>query len=254
MLAVAARELPTPESEWAAEPKLDGMRASALIDSGTLRLRSRTGRDITSCFPELQALVAAAGRRALILDGEIIVQDPRGRPSFSLLQRRMHVTRPGPRLVESVPVVFMAFDVLQVAGKSLLASAYERRRAVLEGLPLQSVSAGIVPAFPGDASALAQATASLRMEGVVLKRMDARYFPGRRAPAWLKLKHLCRDRSVRPTAPPGLAWPPPVMTVLPDRLRLFLVGHFSRNLATALSLSGYVRGYCWVSANLADSQ
>ena len=159
------------------QPKLDGMRASALIDSGTLRLRSRTGRDVTSCFPELQALVAAAGRRALILDGEIIVQDPRGRPSFSLLQRRMHVTRPGPRLVESVPVVFMAFDVLQVAGKSLLASAYERRRAVLEGLPLQYASAGIVPAFPGDASALAQATATLRMEGVVLKRLKARYLP-----------------------------------------------------------------------------
>jgi hypothetical protein len=107
------------------------------------------------------------GRRTLILDGELTAFDGE-RPSFALLQRRLHVTRPAPSLVAAVPVTFIAFDLLWQASRSLLRSPYAQRRALLDGLGLAAEHLSVPPAFPGQARALADASLGLGLEGVVL--------------------------------------------------------------------------------------
>jgi bifunctional non-homologous end joining protein LigD len=119
MLASPVRDVPADEGNWAAETKWDGARFLAYLSGGTAVLRGRSGQDVTSSYPEVAAALArAAGRRTLILDGELTAFGE-DRPSFALLQRRLHVTRPAPALVAAVPVTFIAFDLLHQAGKPL---------------------------------------------------------------------------------------------------------------------------------------
>ena len=189
MLATPARAVPGNESEWGAEAKWDGARVLAYVSGGTVVLRGRGGGDVTGTYPEVAAsLGRAAGRRTVILDGEITVLDG-DRPSFAMLQRRMHVARPAPGLVAAVPVTYVAFDLLWHA-RSLLRSPYAQRRALLDGLALAADHVSVPPAFPGQARALADASRDLGLEGVVLKRLSSSYRPGQRSGDWLKIRHL----------------------------------------------------------------
>src|SRR5512144_95211 len=90
MLATLVHDVPS-GGEWAYEMKWDGVRAFVLVRDGTVRITSRAGRDITAGYPELAALGEALVGTDVLLDGEIVALDDRGRPSFQLLQRRMHV-------------------------------------------------------------------------------------------------------------------------------------------------------------------
>src|SRR5690349_17188949 len=103
MLATLVDHLPDDQENWGFEFKWDGVRALTFWDGSKLRLLSRNLLDITSNYPELHALTRALGRRRVILDGEIVAVGPEGVPSFPLLQRRMHVGQPTPRLVKQVP-------------------------------------------------------------------------------------------------------------------------------------------------------
>jgi bifunctional non-homologous end joining protein LigD len=190
MLATPARTVPADEDEWTAEAKWDGARILAYISAGAVVLRGRSGRDVTGSYPEVAtSLALAAGRRTMILDGEITVFDG-DRPSFGLLQRRMHVARPAPGLVAAVPVTYVAFDLLWQARRSLLRSPFAQRRALLDGLALAAEHVSVPPAFPGQARALADASRDLGLEGVVLKRLSSPYQPGQRSGDWLKIRHL----------------------------------------------------------------
>ena len=172
MLAALARELPADEGNWAAEMKWDGMRAIAYLrGSGDLRLRSRSGRDVTAGYPDLAGLAAAAGNRQLILDGEIVAFRS-GVPRFADLQRRMAAQRPGPRLASAVPATYLLFDVLHLDGQSLLHTPYWRRRELLEGLRLPGPGVDVPPGFPGAGQAALAASSQHGLEGIVLKRLD----------------------------------------------------------------------------------
>jgi bifunctional non-homologous end joining protein LigD len=152
-------------------------------------LRGRGGGDVTGTYPEVAAsLGRAAGRRTVILDGEITVFDG-DRPSFAMLQRRMHVARPAPALLAAVPVTYVAFDLLWQA-RSLLRSPYAQRRALLDGLALAAEHVSVPPSFPRQARALADASRELGLEGVVLKRLSSSYQPGQRSGDWLKIRNL----------------------------------------------------------------
>ena len=153
-------------------------------------LRGRSGRDVTGSYPEVAAALArAAGRRTMILDGEVTVFDG-DQPSFALLQRRMHVARPAPGLIAAVPVSYVAFDLLWLASRSLIRSPYAQRRALLDGLDLVGEHLSVPPSFPGQASVLADASRELGLEGVVLKRLSSPYQPGQRSGDWLKIRNL----------------------------------------------------------------
>ena len=134
MLATLVHEVPS-GSEWAYEMKWDGVRALMLVQAGNVRVTSRAGRDITDGYPEFRAIGEALGADAL-LDGEIVALDDRGRPSFQLLQRRMHVRDAISLRVlrQEVPVAYMIFDVLWIDGKVVTDLAYDDRRRLLDTL------------------------------------------------------------------------------------------------------------------------
>lgn len=178
------------DDDWAFEMKWDGIRAIATIAKGSLTLASRNGIDLTDTYPELRALVAAVDGDAVI-DGEIVALDKKGRPSFGLLQERMNLTRPGDveTARKKTGVVFMAFDLLEVKGNSLLRSDYdERRKQLLEHVRPKGV-VQVPPAFEGDERAAMRSSRELGLEGVVAKKRESTYLPGKRSRAWVKLKH-----------------------------------------------------------------
>jgi bifunctional non-homologous end joining protein LigD len=191
MLATAG-QLPSAATEdaWAFEMKWDGVRAVVYVDHGSVRVLTRNDREVVSNYPELRGLAEFFGDRTVILDGEIVAFDERGRPSFGTLQQRMHVQRPTPALRDRVPVTYLAFDVLYLQGHVLTSKPYAERRAVLEALELDGPRWATPPAFDGDGAAALAASQAQGLEGVIAKRRDAPYEPGRRSAEWLKAKHL----------------------------------------------------------------
>jgi bifunctional non-homologous end joining protein LigD len=198
MMARPSDNLPRPERGWSYEVKWDGVRAIAYVQPGRLRLESRNLNEITDAYPEVRGILTDLGMHEAVLDGEIVAFDDNGRPSFERLQSRMHVTSPNAvrRLMGSTPVVYAIFDVLYLDGHSLMDLPYTERRERLEQLELGG-PAWRVPSVHRDAGRrLLEATASQGLEGVVAKRLDSHYEPGRRTGAWLKIKHVRRQELV----------------------------------------------------------
>jgi bifunctional non-homologous end joining protein LigD len=197
MLA-GAGDVPSPEQNWAFEVKWDGVRAIAYLPPGRLRLESRNLREITDSYPEVRGLTRDLGMREAVLDGEIVAFDDAGRPSFERLQSRMHVTSASSvrRLAASTPVVYAIFDLLYLEGRSLMHLPYTDRRAQLESLELGGPAWRVPAAHPGEGTRLLQATEAQGLEGIVAKRLDSRYEPGRRTGAWVKTKHTLRQELV----------------------------------------------------------
>jgi bifunctional non-homologous end joining protein LigD len=194
MLARLAR-LPRDERRWAFEVKWDGVRAIAFVEGGRVRLQSRNGRDITPRYPEVAPLGRALGARPAILDGEVVAFDENGRPDFGRLQTRMHLATDTAvrRRMRDTPVVYVIFDLLWLDGRSLMNLSYGERRAALEELELRGPAWQAPAAQLEDGAALLRASRSLGLEGIVAKRRDSPYEPGRRSAGWLKVKNVHRQ-------------------------------------------------------------
>ncbi|MGN6330977.1 MAG: non-homologous end-joining DNA ligase [Motilibacteraceae bacterium] len=188
MLATAG-QLPPPaqDDRWAFEMKWDGVRAVVHLGS-RLKVMTRNDREVAGTYPELAGLPEALGRRA-VLDGEIVAVNADGRPDFGLLQQRMHVVRPARRLLDSVPVCYLVFDLLALDGEVLTGRPYAERRAALEALDLAGPHWATPPVFLGGGQDAMEVSAQRGLEGVVAKRVDSTYEPGRRSRAWIKVKH-----------------------------------------------------------------
>jgi bifunctional non-homologous end joining protein LigD len=190
--------LPAEESDWAFEVKWDGVRVIARSQPGRIRLLSRNGNDVTAAYPELRALNRVLGSHAAILDGEIIAFDDSGRPSFEALQPRMHLRSEAAvrRRAKDTPVSYVIFDLLWLDGHSLIGLPYTERRERLAALKLDG-ERWFTPEFHvGEGSALLEATREQGLEGIIAKRLDSRYAPGRRSDSWLKIKHSLRQEVV----------------------------------------------------------
>ena len=192
MLATAG-PLPPEDGRWSYEVKWDGVRALVAVEAGQVALTSRAGNDATASYPEL---TAAPPGPDLLLDGEVVAFGPEGRPDFGLLQARMHVGQPSAHLRAQVPVVLVVFDVLQVADRPLLAEPYAARRERLDALGLEAGSWLVPPSFPAEGAALLASTREQGLEGVVAKRTDSPYLPGRRSETWVKVKNVRRQSGV----------------------------------------------------------
>ena len=197
MLATTG-SLPTKPEEWAYEIKWDGVRALVYVEDGGMHMESRNLLDMTPRYPELHKLAAALQGHEAILDGEVVAFDPEGRPSFQLLQSRMHVSnaRHVDGLIESVPVVLLLFDVLWLDGQSLMDKPWTERREVLQSLGFEDDRWKTSTAWPGEGQALIEATKARGLEGVMAKKMNAPYEPGKRSRCWLKLKNVNRQEVV----------------------------------------------------------
>jgi bifunctional non-homologous end joining protein LigD len=194
MMAVAGSLPPASEDDrWGYEMKWDGVRAMAYVEGGRIRLLSRNDRDVTAAYPELRLLGESLGATQALLDGEIVALDPAtGIPSFERLQQRMHVVRPAQvrRLARDVPVTFLLFDVVHLAGRDLMPLPYTERRARLDSLELNGAHWQTTPYWVGGGRAVLSASAEQGLEGIVAKRLDSAYFPGRRSDCWVKVKTL----------------------------------------------------------------
>jgi bifunctional non-homologous end joining protein LigD len=198
MMARPSDTLPPDESGWSFEVKWDGVRAIAYLQPGRLRLESRNLNDVTEAYPEVRGLIGALGMHEAVLDGEIVAFDENGRPSFERLQRRMHVRGASAirRLQSTVPVMYAIFDLLYLDGRSLIELPYRERRKLLESLNLSGPAWRVPAAHPGEGKLLLAATAKQGLEGLVAKRLECRYEPGRRSGNWLKIKHTMRQELV----------------------------------------------------------
>ena len=187
MLASDADE-PSSRPGWFHEPKLDGYRVLAFITAGKVTLRSRNGLDLTPSYPTIAAELAAQPVQPMILDGEIVAFE-NGRPSFNAMQRRSQLSteREIAEAEQTLPTVFYAFDILHLLGMNLRGATYEDRRRYLNQclIPLAHVQPVHTET---DGYALYQASIAAGLEGIVSKKADSAYEPGRRSPFWLKVK------------------------------------------------------------------
>lgn len=164
--------------QWAFEGKWDGYRLLVDADHGSLRLRSRSGRDVTSEYPQLKDLAADLADHHVVLDGEVVALDESGVPNFHQMQNRVRATR----------IEFWAFDVLYLDGRSLLRAKYQDRRRLLETLA-SGVDLIVPDLLPGDGAQALEYSGRQGWEGVVAKKRDSSYQPGRRSASWIKDKH-----------------------------------------------------------------
>jgi bifunctional non-homologous end joining protein LigD len=187
MLATATPTLPTGDG-WAYEFKWDGIRALVEVSDGGVQLTSRAGNDISAGYPELVAQAADVGDA--LIDGEIVAFVD-GRPSFGRLQTRMHLraARDVARMAADSPVTFVAFDLLRRYGVDLTARPYTERRATLERFAEENEGWTLSPSFD-DGPATEHVARAQQLEGVVAKRLDSRYVPGRRTEHWRKLRFV----------------------------------------------------------------
>ena len=134
MLA-SVTEKPFDNPDWVFEIKWDGYRAVAFLENDTVRLVSRNHNDLSPRYPELKVLADAVQAKNAILDGEVVVLDETGRPSFSLMQQRTGIRAHGRQAAPNrdLPILYYAFDVLYVDG-------YDLRRVTLEGRSDRDIS------------------------------------------------------------------------------------------------------------------
>jgi bifunctional non-homologous end joining protein LigD len=196
MKAVTA-PMPDEGDDWAYEIKWDGMRVLAVVEPGEVRLHSANGKDATGTYPELVGLAEALDGHTVLLDGEVVAFDDDGRPSFGQLQQRMHVTGPEvARRAAETPILYVVFDLLHFDGNDMFSLPYLDRRYLM-GEVVEPGDHWQVPGHQiGDGQALLDATKERGLEGVVAKRVDSIYVPGKRSPAWRKIKARRRQEMV----------------------------------------------------------
>ncbi len=181
MLATLATK-PFSDPDWLFEIKWDGFRVQAAIDAGQVRILTRNLHDAEAYFPKL---LSSPGRwieaQQAIVDGEVVALDEEGRPDFSLLQTKL-----GDKGAKGL--VYQAFDLLYLDGRSLLEVPLEDRKRLLRSVLKEHPRVRYAAHVEGEGVAFFEAAKQLGVEGMVAKLRRSRYEPGRRSSAWLKIK------------------------------------------------------------------
>ena len=187
-MSAVSGDLPEHDDDWMFEPKWDGMRVIVEIDHGQVRARSRTGRDVTLEFPELAALGSVAP--SAVLDTEVVALDEHGRSSFQTLQPRLGVASPveAAARAHAVPVTTVVFDLLHLDGLDAWRLPFSQRRELLEALIEDGPTWRRTPSGRGGGRLWLDAAQEHGLEGIMAKRADRPYEPGRRSQSWRKVK------------------------------------------------------------------
>lgn len=186
MLATAGRPEDVCTGEWSHEIKWDGYRAIAHVVGGKLSLMSRSGRDMTSTYPELRELTSALAGHEAILDGEIVVLDEKGVSRFGLLQGHG----------AGAEAHYVAFDLLHLDGESLVGLPHVERRKRLRRVLGEGRLVHIPDALGTDVVEALATSRELGLEGIVSKESSSPYEAGRRSAAWIKIKHVRTQEAV----------------------------------------------------------
>ena len=199
--AMLAKPGQVPESdsnEWAYEIKWDGVRVLGYADRGRWCMLSRRLEDVSARYPELEAIAEALGDHSAILDGEVVALDEEGRPRFQLIQSRMGLTSPAAVKAKAKlqPVDYVIFDLLHLDGHCVRDLAYVQRRELLEGLGLDGPRWRTPRYRHGGGADLLEAARRQGLEGIVSKRCDSPYRPGKRTGEWIKTRVWRRQEFV----------------------------------------------------------
>jgi DNA ligase D-like protein (predicted ligase) len=174
------------DGDWLLERKFDGERCVARRRSADVRLKSRTGKDLTATYPEVRAALVAQRASEFLVDGEVVAFEGE-QTSFSRLQQRLGTTAPSPQQMAAYPVVYCVFDLLEIDGEVLSHLPLEERRARLTRAIRPSAALQLSKAWRDDAQRRFDDACRSGWEGLIAKRADAPYAPGR-SKDWLKLK------------------------------------------------------------------
>jgi bifunctional non-homologous end joining protein LigD len=184
MLATLASS-PFSDPDWLYEIKWDGYRLEAVVRDGHVKLWTRSLKDGETYFPGLLPNAMWIDAREAIVDGEVVAIDEAGRPDFGLLQERISQSRGGRG---ANGLVYQVFDLLHFDGKSLLKVPLEDRKRLLRSILRESSHVRFASHVTGEGEAFMEAARAKGLEGIVAKLRRSSYEPGRRTPAWLKLK------------------------------------------------------------------
>jgi bifunctional non-homologous end joining protein LigD len=184
MLATLASK-PFSDPDWLYEVKWDGYRVEAVIRDGNAKLWTRNLKDAETYFPGLLSPPTWIDAREAIVDGEVVALDEDGRPDFGLLQERISEARAGRR---ANGLVYQVFDLLHFDGRSLLRVELEDRKRLLRSILRETSRVRFASHVMGEGLAFMEAARDRGLEGIVAKLRRSPYEPGRRTPAWLKLK------------------------------------------------------------------
>jgi bifunctional non-homologous end joining protein LigD len=194
MLASLA-ETPPRGEDWTYEPKLDGFRTLAFREGDNVRLLSRNHKDLGSRFPEIVEALHQQPVDEFILDGEVVALDSKGRPRFSLLQQRL-TPIPLAAARQSRSLFYYAFDLLYAKGYDTRDLPQSRRTSLLREAVIASDPIRITEQLTGDGAKLLLRVCRKGFEGLIAKRLDAPYAPGKRTTYWLKLKCILEQEFV----------------------------------------------------------
>jgi bifunctional non-homologous end joining protein LigD len=189
LMLARSRELPFSRPGWLFELKYDGFRLIAARRASEVLLRYRRGRDVTASFPEIAAVVRALPFDSLVLDGELVVLDAFGKPSFRRLQQRVHLTRASEIQAATVhlPVTLFVFDLLAFEEFDLRPLPLLQRKKILQAVVPPAGSVRYADHFEEHGSTMFEEVGRLGFEGIVAKQADAPYTAGRSG-AWLKIR------------------------------------------------------------------
>jgi len=171
------------------EVKWDGIRVMIALDEGEITIRSRSQRDITHLFPELLIPEKAFRATSALFDGEIVCLDGEGKPHFKNVISRMHQSRAGSieRSSTTNPTHCYLFDCLYLDGRSIVSEPLSRRREWLQDAIKKNTPYRVSEVIE-DGYALFQAAESMGLEGIMAKRSNSKYLPGKRTDNWIKVK------------------------------------------------------------------
>jgi bifunctional non-homologous end joining protein LigD len=178
------------DQAWSFEPKLDGIRCLAEMSTGETILRTRTGRDATSQYPEIHMVHELVDQVNAVIDAEVVAFDADGRNSFEALQQRMNLSneREIKRASARIPVSLVAFDLLWLDGQDTTGLKLEERRELLRLIVEEDQRLQLTTHIEGEGVAFTEAAKNLGLEGVMAKKLGSKYIPGRRSDAWRKIK------------------------------------------------------------------
>lgn len=194
MLAMMGEPFDSPDYIY--EIKWDGYRCIAFLDNGT-RLQSRNQKDLTMVFPELSQIHRHFPKPGVIIDGEIIALRD-GKPSFLELQKRGQLrNQENIKLAaKKTPVLFIAFDLLYFNFQSICKKELSFRRELLLNSCSDKNELIISRFIEKDGVDYFRAISQMGMEGVIAKKKDSLYLPGKRIKSWVKFKRKLKENFI----------------------------------------------------------
>lgn len=183
MLASLSDDPAFDDPKWVHEIKWDGYRAVAELDGRNSRLYSRNGLSFDKAYAKVFKELTTLKTKA-VLDGEVVVFDFNGKPSFQDLQNYNSRSR--------LPIQFQVFDCLQVKGKDITNKTLLERKEILQDLLKASDIIKYCDHFP-EGTILFEHATKMGLEGIISKRADSKYYPGKRTKEWLKIKNVLTD-------------------------------------------------------------